>query len=57
MTYKPLAIHFSAVFYCVTDQKQHKVRNQDVDPGERVIYIKNPIVLSAFSFSQVHFYQ
>lgn len=50
-----MAINFSAVFLSVTDQKQHKVRNQDVDPGESVIY-KKPIVLSAsFFFCQTRF--
>lgn len=50
-----MAIHFSAVFHSVTDQKQHKVRNQDVDPGESVIY-KKPIVLSASFFSVKHIF-
>lgn len=56
MTDKLLEIHFSAVFHCITDQKQHKVGNLGVDPGESAIY-KTPIVLLAFSFSQRHFYQ
>lgn len=60
MTYKPLAIHFSAVFHCVTDQ-EHEVGNLGIDPGESVIY-KNPTVLLAFfflsnTFLSVTFYQ
>lgn len=55
MTYKPLVIHFSAVFRCLTDQKQPKEENQNVEPGESVI-CKKPIVLSIFYFFQTYFY-
>lgn len=49
-----MVINFSAVFHCVTDQKEHKVANQDLDAGESVIY-KKYIVLPTF-FSVKHIF-